>query len=206
MFIRRTRTNNTATGEDYFTFRLVRGERIAGKVRQITVLNLGRHFPIAQEDWSLLCSRIEQLLAPQALIAAIECPGAIERAALRYYAKLRAFDALDCASTKTVGGETVRLQKVLSEDGQELELRVHSLGREEKERAMFKRFCDAFEAGLQKIADGLNSDKPRSEKRVDKLQERIGRLKQKSRGVSQHYQITLSADESGKKASALSWK
>lgn len=119
---------------------------------------------------------------------------------------VRAFDALDCASTKTVGGETVRLQKVLSEDGQELELRVHSLGREEKERAMFKRFCDAFEAGLQKIADGLNSDKPRSEKRLEKLQERIGRLKQKSRGVSQHYQITLSADESGKKASALSWE
>ena len=72
--------------------------------------------------------------------------------------------------------------------------------------AMFKRFCDVFEAGLQKIADGLNSDKPRSEKRLEKLQQRIGRLKQKSRGVSQHYQITLSADESGKKASALSWE
>ena len=27
-------------------FRLVRGERIGGKVRQITVLNLGRHFPV----------------------------------------------------------------------------------------------------------------------------------------------------------------
>ena len=50
MFIRQTRTNNKATGEAYFTFRLVRGERIAGKVRQVTVLNLGHHFPILQDD------------------------------------------------------------------------------------------------------------------------------------------------------------
>ena len=64
MFIRQTRTNNSATGEGYFTYRLVRGERIGGKVRQITVLNLGRNFPFKQEDWPVLCSRIEQLLQP----------------------------------------------------------------------------------------------------------------------------------------------
>ena len=49
MYIRQTRTNNKATGEGYFTYRLVRGERIGGKVRQITVLNLGRHFPFKRE-------------------------------------------------------------------------------------------------------------------------------------------------------------
>jgi hypothetical protein len=43
----------------------VRGERIGGKVRQITVLNLGRHFPVKQDDWPLLCLRLEQLLHPQ---------------------------------------------------------------------------------------------------------------------------------------------
>jgi len=59
MFIRRTRTNNTATDEAYFTHRLVRGERIGGKVRQITILNLGRHFPVKQENRPLLCNRIE---------------------------------------------------------------------------------------------------------------------------------------------------
>ena len=42
MFIRQTRINNKVTGEGYFTFRLVRSERIGGKVRQITVLNRGR--------------------------------------------------------------------------------------------------------------------------------------------------------------------
>jgi len=88
MFIRQTRTNNKVTGEGYFTFRLVRGERIAGKVRQITVLNLGRHFPIAQDDWALLCSRLEQLLNPQTLLCSLNCSDKIERAAQRYYQQL----------------------------------------------------------------------------------------------------------------------
>ena len=58
MFIRRTRTNNTALKESYFTYRLVRGERIGGKVRQITALNLGRNFSIKQEDWPANAQRI----------------------------------------------------------------------------------------------------------------------------------------------------
>ena len=39
MFIRRTRTRSI--GDSYFTFRLVRSERIGSKVRQRTLLNLG---------------------------------------------------------------------------------------------------------------------------------------------------------------------
>ena len=88
MFIRQTRTNNKVTGEGYFTFRLVRGERIAGKVRQITLLNLGRHFPIVQDDWPVLCCRLEQLLNPQALLCSLNCSDKIERAAQRCYQQL----------------------------------------------------------------------------------------------------------------------
>lgn len=489
MFIRQTRTNNKATGEGYFTHRLVRGERIAGKVRQITVLNLGRHFPVLQDHWPLLCSRIEQLLAPQSLLCPLDCPEHIERAAQRYVAQLiaqappspataaqsasgapgvagteatggavgavtqpdnracksahpalastpdmqtvdidsledsqvraiavehvalhaigqlglvekltelgingvmracilgnligrmaapaselatwnwlqtesalgelldvdfgglshmrlyrasdllmsqrqkieahvfgavtslfglqetitlydltntymegqaelnakaqfgrskekrsdcplvtlglvldgsgfvrrsktfegnvsegttlevmlaglqapagalvimdagiatqanidwlalhkyrylvvrrggvRSFDATQAVATQTQGGETVRLQKALSADGKELELYCHSEGRQAKEDAMVKRFCTAFEAGLQKIAEALS--KPRGEKRAARVQERIGRLKQKSRGASQHYQVVVNADESGKTVASMSW-
>ena len=471
MFIRQTRTNNKITGEGYFTFRLVRGERIAGKVRQITILNLGRHFPIHPDDWPVLCSRLEQLLNPQSLLCSLNCSDKVERAAQRYYEQLiertastpapstesstastpdtgappamagvaqrdihsvdidsmqvsqprsvsvehvalhaiaqlgldeklaalgitavgracifgnligrmaapaselatwewlqahsslgelldvdfpglshmrlyRASDALmqhreaieahvfgavtqlfaleetvtlydltntyfegqaehndkaqhghskerrtDCAlvtlglvldgsgfvrrsktfegnvgegptlqvmlsglkappgalvimdagiatqanidwlienkyrylvvrrggtrqfdaaqsvSTQTAGGDAVRLQKIISADGKELELYCHSVGREAKEQAMVERFCKAFEAGLQKLADGLS--KPRGEKNAEKLLVRIGRLKQKSRGASQHYSLTLAKDENGKKATALSWE
>jgi len=88
MFIRQTRTNNTATGESYFTHRLVRSERVGGKVRQITLLNLGRHFPTRQEDWPLLCRRIEEIIGGQAAMALDIAPEAIERAAQRYAGRL----------------------------------------------------------------------------------------------------------------------
>lgn len=466
MFIRRTRTNNTSTGEAYFTHRLVRGERIGGKVRQITVLNLGRHFPVKQEDWPLLCSRIEQLLQPQDSLLVPDCPAPIERAAQRYAGQLiaratqmeqatdadapaaradaavspqtpsdyqevdisslqltqprsvgvehlglhaltqlglieklgelgingamcaailgniigrmakpaselstwrwlqtqsalgelidvdyagmsqmslyRASDALmrhrsaiedhlfgtiqtlfgleetvtlydltntyfegdaaanpkaahgrskekrsDCplvtlgmvldgsgfvrrsktfagnvsegatleamlagleapagamvvmdagiateanlvwlaehgyrylvvrrggarqfeearaVTIETSGGDPIQLQREMSEDGKEVLLYCHSAGREAKETAMVARFAQGFEAGLQKIVDGLL--KPRAEKRHGKLLERIGRLKEKSRGASQHYTLTFTTDESGKTVTALTW-
>lgn len=470
MFIRRTQTNNTATSEAYFTHRLVRGERIGGKVRQITVLNLGRHFPINQEDWPLLCSRIEQLLQPQDSLLPLACPAPIEQAAQRYAGQLiarapqteppieipaeatgmlepcvpavpaqtpsdyqevdinslqltqprsvgvehaglhalaqlglveklselgingvmraailgnligrmakpaselstwhwlqkhsalgelidvdyegmshmslyRASDALmrhrsaieehlfgtiqtlfgleetvtlydltntyfegaadanskaahgrskekrtDCplvtlglvldgsgfvrrsktfagnvsegttlevmlaglnaaagamvimdagiateanlawlfehgyrylvvrrggarqfdeaqsVTIETAGGDPIRLQKEISEDGKEVRLYCHSAGRQAKETAMVARFSQGFEAGLQKIVDGLL--KPRAEKRYDKLLERIGRLKEKSRGASQHYTVNLATDESGKTVTGLTW-
>ena len=69
---------------------------------------------------------------------------------------------------------------------------------------MTARFATAFEAGLQKIVDGLQ--KPRAEKRYDKLLERIGRLKEKSRGASQHYTINLTKGDDGEFATALSWE
>ena len=472
MFIRQTLTNNKITGEGYFTFRLVRGERVGGKVRQITVLNLGRHFPVKQDDWPLLCLRLDQLLHPQDNFLPIACPEAIERAAQRYVGQLieralppgstaadlappsgavvadtvtperpapdfqevdidslqqtqprtvgieqlalhalsqlgfpqklaelgingatraailgnvigrmaepaselatwnwlqtqsalgelidvdfaglspmrlyrasdvlmrhraaieahlfssietlfsleetvtlydltntyvegeaaanpkahfgrskekrsdcplvtlglvldgsgfirrsqtfagnvsegttlevmlsglgalrgamvimdagiaseanvtwlsehgyrylvvrrggaRQFDEAGAVAIETAGGEVLRLQKVMREDALEVELYCHSAGREAKETAMVARFGSAFEAGLQKIADGLN--KPRSEKGYDKLMERIGRLKEKSRGASQHYTVSLVADDAetpSKNATALTW-
>ncbi|MDP1606321.1 MAG: hypothetical protein Q8L93_06730 [Rhodocyclaceae bacterium] len=70
-------------------------------------------------------------------------------------------------SVETVGGQTLRIQKELSADGREVLLHGYSPGREAKETAMTARFTQGFEAGLQKIADGLQ--KPRAEKRYDKF-------------------------------------
>ena len=462
MFIRQTRTNNKITGEGYFTYRLVRGERIGGKVRQITVLNLGRHFPVKQDDWPLLCARIETLLHPQDSLLGPACPERLEQIAQRIVAQLierapvvdtvladetptplpptppaadyqevdldslqqtqprsvgvehlglhalaqlgliqtfadlgingaqraaiignligrmaapaseqatwtwlqtrsalgelleidydamssmrlyrasdllmrhraaieeslfstiqtlfsldetvtlydltntylegdgaanpkaaygrskekrtdcplvtlglvldgsgfirrsqtfagnvaegntletmlaglnapagamvimdagianeanltwladhgyrylvvrrdgiRSFDATQAVAIETAGGETLRLQKELSDDGHEVFLHCHSAGREAKETAMLDRFGAAFEAGLQKIAEGLQ--KPRSEKRHAKVLERIGRLKEKSHGVSQHYALTVTTDDAGNTVTGLGW-
>lgn len=65
MFIRRTQTRSLSSGQAYFTHRLVRSHRVSGKVRQQTLLNLGRHFPIPRQDWPLLCRRLDQILSGQ---------------------------------------------------------------------------------------------------------------------------------------------
>jgi len=90
MFIRRTQTRNTATGETYFTHRLVRSERVGGKVRQITVMNLGRHFVVAQPDWPTLCARLEEILSGQGALLAGTGSLVLEREAQRLAAQLLA--------------------------------------------------------------------------------------------------------------------
>jgi hypothetical protein len=46
MFIRHTKTSNATSEETYITFRLVASEWIGGKIRQQTLLNLGRNFSL----------------------------------------------------------------------------------------------------------------------------------------------------------------
>ena len=117
--------------------------------------------------------------------------------------RTRQFNPEQAIDIETATGDTVRGQKVLSEDGQEVRLYCYSPARSQKEEAMAKRFCDRFEAGLWAIADGLS--RPRTEKRLTKLWERIGRLKEKAHGIGQHYHIELQADASGTIATALTW-
>ena len=88
MFIRRSATRNAITGESYFTYRLVRSERVGARVRQITLLNLGREFAVPQRDWPALCLRIEQLISAQDTLLAAKCCERIEAAAQRYAGQL----------------------------------------------------------------------------------------------------------------------
>jgi len=115
----------------------------------------------------------------------------------------RQFDAEQAQSLESAGGETIRYCRELSTDGQEVRLYCHSPGREQKEIGISERFCARFEAGLAKLASGLTT--PRGEKRADRLQERIGRLKAASRGCAQHYTVTLETDEK-QKVSAIRWE
>ena len=87
MFVRRTQTRRTEDGQPYFSHRLVHSERVGNRVRQRTLLNLGRHFDIPQAHWPLLCTRIEDVLSGQAPLVA-DCPPAVEREAQRIVAQL----------------------------------------------------------------------------------------------------------------------
>jgi hypothetical protein len=88
MYICRTHTNNSSTGERYYTYRLVANQRVDGKPRQMTLLNLGRHFAVDQDVWASFCVRIGQLMSHQTELLPIELPAAVEKAAQRIAAKL----------------------------------------------------------------------------------------------------------------------
>lgn len=116
----------------------------------------------------------------------------------------RQFDASQATETTTASEETIKIQRVLSDDGKEVRLYCYSEKRQEKETAMTKRFTESFEQGLAKLAAGL--EKPKANKNRDKLLERIGRLKEKSHGIGQHYSTTVTTEESGTKAMSLTWE
>ena len=117
MFIRRTQTRSARSGEAYFTFRLVRSERIGPTVRQRTLLNLGRHFAIGQSAWPMLCRRIDGVLSGQLQLDP-DCPPALEAHAQRIGAPAPAHqhdiqrvdvDSLELVRPRTVGVEHVGL-------------------------------------------------------------------------------------------------
>ena len=115
--------------------------------------------------------------------------------------RTRHFDPERALCIENASGESLQLEKVVSEEGDEVRLYCHSERRARKEEAINERFAKRFEQALEQIAEGLS--RPRTTKRLDKLWARIGRLKEKSRGVAQHYQIELIPDASGEKAVAL---
>ena len=88
MFIRRTITNSRKTAQPYFTYRLVEGVRTGRVVKQVTRLNLGSEFDVAQSDWPLLAARIDALLHGQESLALEPLSEVVETMAQRCAAKL----------------------------------------------------------------------------------------------------------------------
>jgi hypothetical protein len=116
----------------------------------------------------------------------------------------RRFDADAATAIATAGGDPVAVQRVLDAAGGEVRLYCCSERRAHKEEGIAERFCTRFEAALQALHAGLA--RPRTTKRIAKLWERIGRLKEKSHGVGQHYTITIEPDADGVNAQAIRWE
>jgi len=106
--------------------------------------------------------------------------------------------------TKTTSNEIISIQRVISEDMSEVRLYCHSELREKKEAAMTKRSCERFESEIAKLAAGLS--KPHGIKLITKVFERLGRIKNKYQGVSQHYTINFAYDESQQVVTSMFWE
>jgi hypothetical protein len=103
--------------------------------------------------------------------------------------RLREFDFAKAQSIQTARSGEIQIYKELNEDQTEARLYCYSPGRQWKERGITERFMKMYEAGLDDLSKSL--EKPRSNKTMEKILQRIGRLKEKSRGVHQHYELTI---------------
>jgi transposase len=116
----------------------------------------------------------------------------------------RQFDAAAATTLTTAGGDALAIQRVADADAEEVRLYCFSECRARTEEGISQRFTERFEAALQALHEGLA--RPRTTKRIDKLWERIGRLKANSHGVGQHDVIEIVPDATGTLAQAIRWE
>jgi len=126
MYIRQTTIKSKKNAQPYFTYRLVESNRIDGKVKQRTLLNLGRTFSIKREDWKDLIACIGSLLQSTDFALSIRFPEAIEAEAQRIANQLHQrgygdkkieskqyetvdIDSLECHRPRKVGVEQLAL-------------------------------------------------------------------------------------------------
>lgn len=98
---------------------------------------------------------------------------------------------------------TVKAQKVIDPENDEVLLYCHSTQREKKERAINNRFTVNFENALKHLEAGLHIK--RRLKKYDKVLEKIGRLKQKYSKASKLYKIDISKDKKSGNAVKINW-
>lgn len=89
--------------------------------------------------------------------------------------------------------QKIELCKVQSKKNDDYYLKVESQAKKLKESSMNEQFKERFEEGLQNILNSLS--KKGGVKRLDKVHERIGRLKQKYPSIQRYYNIEVEAEE-----------
>ena len=69
------------------------------------------------------------------------------------------------------------------------------------DRGIAERFARRFEQDLKALHEGLS--RPGTQKRIDLIWQRIGRIREKSRGAGQHYEVKVDLHETGQRAVAV---
>lgn len=103
--------------------------------------------------------------------------------------RIRCFDKDKATTINTASNDELQIYREVNHDETEAKLYCYSPKRSDKEQAIVNRFCEKFENELKKLSDSLG--KTRTNKSKDRILQRIGRLEEKSHGISQHYSITV---------------
>ena len=116
----------------------------------------------------------------------------------------REFNEDEAVIVKEDANCIVKVQRVLSEETDEVLFYCHSSQKEKKEQAIMDRFTQRFEESMTKLEAGLH--KKRCMKKNDKVMEKIGRIKQQYSNAAKHYKITLTKDEKSGNVVKLVWE
>jgi len=113
---------------------------------------------------------------------------------------------IDMEQTRVIesaGGHQIHLQRQAGQHAGEIKLACWSEQRAMKDQGINESFRKKYEEELKNISEGLA--KPRTTKKRDAVNQRIGRLKEKCKRVSGHYQIGMKVDEATGQVSGLTW-
>ena len=115
----------------------------------------------------------------------------------------REFNEDEAVVVKQDNDCTVKVQKIIDSENDEVLLYCHSTKREKKEQAINDRFTIRFEKAIGKLESGLH--KKGCLKKYDKVLEKIGRLKQQYSKAAKHYKIEVSKNEKSGDAVKILW-
>lgn len=99
--------------------------------------------------------------------------------------------------------QPVKVRELLVGEDKEKWLHCESPAKEAKASSMKAAFQQRFECDLQTAVAALS--KPRGTKKLEKVLERIGRIKEKHRSISSCYEIEVVPSEDGKRAKEIHW-
>jgi arsenate reductase-like glutaredoxin family protein len=124
----------------------------------------------------------------------------VSRSNIKQYQAIMGNEAVRIFDKKN---QPIELLNVRVENDTDNYLWVNSHAKAQKENGMFDQFSARFEEGLRGIANSIS--KKNGTKKIDKVHERIGRLKEKYSSIHQCYEITVTPDRKGN-ASSLSFE
>ena len=108
-------------------------------------------------------------------------------------------DRAICFENKS--GQKIKIDRVKDNETGETKLFCYSESRAKKEEGILEKQSKRFEDELNKISQGLS--KRGCVRRIDKVLERIGRLKERYKKVAKYYRIEVKKDETGQKATEI---
>jgi len=118
--------------------------------------------------------------------------------------KLKNYQALvgeDKVTVRDSQDNNLQVKLLEPEDKPDRWMYVKSPQKTLKETSMHEKLMQRFEQELQKVQEGI--EKPSGTKRIEKVWERIGRIKERNKTVHQYYDIEVGHD--GKKATRVSY-